>query len=98
MNTCRTIVDIIKSRLEDVLDLRNKTRQKEDGSYVSEGDLLVQSIVFDYVRTHMIEYELISEEMAPFGNRDWDIYGSYIVLDPIDGTAIFLLKIEKNLQ
>ena len=55
MSTCRTIVDIIKSRLGDVLNLRNKTIQKEDGSYVSEGDLLVQSIVFDYVRTHMIE-------------------------------------------
>ena len=64
MSICRPIVDIIKSRLGDVLNLRNKTIQKEDGSYVSEGDLLVQSIVFDYVRTHMIEYELISEEKA----------------------------------
>ena len=90
MSTCRTIVDIIKSRLGDVLNLRNKTIQKEDGSYVSEGDLLVQSIVFDYVRTHMIEYELISEEMAPFGERDWDINGSYVVLDPIDGTRAFI--------
>ena len=90
MSTCRPIVDIIKNRLGDVLNLRNKTIQKEDGSYVSEGDLLVQSIVFDYVRTHMIEYELISEEMAPFGDRDWDIYGSYVVLDPIDGTENFV--------
>ena len=90
MSTCRSIVDIIKNRLEDVLNLRNKTIQKEDGSYVSEGDLLVQSIVFDYVRKHMIEYELISEEMAPFGDRDWDIHGSYVVLDPIDGTENFI--------
>ena len=90
MSICRPIVDIIKSRLGDVLNLRNKTIQKEDGSYVSEGDLLVQSIVFDYVRTHMIEYELISEEMAPFGDRDWDIHGSYVVLDPIDGTENFV--------
>jgi myo-inositol-1(or 4)-monophosphatase len=90
MDICSEIVDIIKNRLEDVLHLRDQIRQKEDGSYVSEGDLLVQSIVFDYVRTHMVEHELISEEMAPFSNCDWDANGSYVVLDPIDGTENFV--------
>ena len=90
MNICRHIVDSIEDRLSDILNLRNKIKQKEDGSYVSEGDLLVQSIVFDYICKYMSEYELISEEMAPFSKVDWDINGSYVILDPIDGTENFI--------
>ncbi|MDC1165340.1 inositol monophosphatase [Candidatus Thioglobus sp.] len=90
MNSCNKIVDIIGRRLEDILDLRGQMEQKEDGSFVSEGDLLVQTIVFDYVRNELPEYKLISEEMAPFEDEDWDINGSYVVLDPIDGTENFI--------
>ena len=38
----------------------------------------------------MPEHELISEEMEPFENLNWDINGSYVVLDPIDGTENFI--------
>jgi myo-inositol-1(or 4)-monophosphatase len=90
MSTCKEIAKIIKSRLGDILTLRSRITQKEDESYVSEGDLLIQSIVFDYLSKYLTEYELISEEMAPFTDANWNIKGSYVVLDPIDGTENFI--------
>ena len=90
MNTCKEIVNILEHRLKDILNLRDQIKQKIDGSYVSEGDLLVQSIIFDYLSDQMPEHELISEEMEPFDNSDWNINGSYVVLDPIDGTENFI--------
>ncbi len=87
---CGQIVAEIRQKLSQVLALRNQFEMKNDGSYVSKGDLLVQSIVFDYVRTQLPEYELISEELAPFDDKQWNSNGSYIVLDPIDGTENFI--------
>lgn len=84
------IVALVRGVLPQVLNLRDRFVQKCDGSYVSEGDLLVQSIVLDYVKLNMPGYELISEEFAPFGDRIWDAAGSYVVLDPIDGTENFV--------
>ncbi|MNC08899.1 Inositol-1-monophosphatase [compost metagenome] len=36
------------------------------------------------------EHQLISEELAPFTDVIWDQNGSYVVLDPIDGTENFV--------
>jgi len=90
MSICRNIVDILQLRLEDVLRLRCKFKQKADGSFVSEGDLLVQSIISNYLSVNMPEHVLISEEMEPFENSIWDRNKSYVVLDPIDGTENFI--------
>lgn len=89
-NHCEKMVGAIRDKLPEILDLRNQFEMKIDGSYVSKGDLLVQTIVFDYIRLALPEYELISEELAPFDNRKWDPEGSYIILDPIDGTENFI--------
>jgi len=84
------IVEKIQNRLDEVLALRDRITQKEDGSYVSEGDLLVQDIVLKCVGEVLPDHELISEEQAPWEGRQWDPSGSYIVLDPIDGTENFI--------
>ncbi len=84
------MVSAIRAALSEIINLRDQVTKKDDDSYVSEGDLLVQSIVFDYVREHLPEHELISEELAPFVDRVWDPSGSYVVLDPIDGTENFV--------
>lgn len=84
------MVSAIRAALSEIINLRDQVTKKDDDSYVSEGDLLVQSIVFDYVRKHLPEHELISEELAPFADRVWDPSGSYVVLDPIDGTENFV--------
>lgn len=79
----------IRVALPAVLDGRDCIHLKDDNSYVSEGDLLIQSIAEKWVRELLPHYQLISEEMAPFDN-DWDPLGKYVVLDPIDGTENFI--------
>ena len=88
--TCANIVSEIKANLSQILNLRNEIELKEDDSYVSKGDLLVQEIVFSYIKKHLPNHRLISEELAPFDNVVWDINENYVVLDPIDGTENFI--------
>jgi len=90
MSICNAIVSAINARLEDVCSLRDRITEKQDGSYVSEGDMLVQSIVFEELKTLLPSHELISEEIAPFDGIEWNENGSYVVLDPIDGTENFV--------
>lgn len=90
MSICKNLICLIRARLDEVLELRDRMTKKDDDSFVSEGDLLVQSIVFDYMRENLPTHELISEELAPFDNHVWDPLGSYVVLDPIDGTENFV--------
>lgn len=87
---CKLALEEIKKNLKEIVSLRDQITQKEDGSYVSEGDLLVQRLVFDLVEKELPSYTLISEELAPFDDRIWDAKGSYVVLDPIDGTENFI--------
>ena len=53
MNICRDLVALIQARLGEVLELRDRVSKKEDDSYVSQGDLLVQSIVFAYIHENI---------------------------------------------
>ena len=46
MNFCTEIISLIKDNLDSILDLRSDFALKDDNSYVSKGDLLVQSLVF----------------------------------------------------
>jgi myo-inositol-1(or 4)-monophosphatase len=89
-SNCYEIVDLIRRSLPEVISLRGNIHQKEDGSYVSEGDLLVQSIVFKYLESNLPQHDLVSEELAPFAGAIWNDKGSYVVLDPIDGTENFI--------
>ena len=49
----------------------------------------MQAMASAWVKEVLPGYQLISEEMAPF-NTEWDARGSYVVLDPIDGTENFI--------
>lgn len=82
---CDQIADV----LPKILAGRDRIHLKSDNSYVSEGDLLVQSIAETWVKDRLPGYKLISEEMAPFDNP-WSPAGKYVVLDPIDGTENFI--------
>ena len=79
----------ISNSLATILSCRDTFQLKEDDSYVSDGDLLVQSIVQEWVLKYFPNHQLISEEMAPF-NCNWNPLGNYVVLDPIDGTENFI--------
>jgi myo-inositol-1(or 4)-monophosphatase len=90
MSICEAIIIEIKLHLNDIISLRQSFVSKSDGSYVSKGDLLVQSIVIDFLKKYLPCHVLISEELAPFDNTTWIPTGSYFVLDPIDGTENFV--------
>lgn len=79
----------IRDSLPEILAGRDNISLKPDNSYVSEGDWLIQSIAEVWVRERLPDYELISEEKAPFTN-DWNPEGRYVVLDPVDGTENFI--------
>ncbi len=83
------LCDRIADALPKILAARSCMQLKEDNSYVSSGDLLVQAIADTWVKERLYGYELISEEMAPF-NQVWNPTGRYVVLDPIDGTENFI--------
>ena len=87
---CNKITEIIKKNLELIVSLRGDLSLKSDNSYVSEGDLLVQKLVLNYLQRELPDHQLISEELAPFIDISWDQSGSYVVLDPIDGTENFV--------
>lgn len=74
--------------LDSIIALRNARRLKDDGSYVTEGDLLVQQKVTELVQVSFPEALLLSEESALPENSDL-LMGWVVVLDPIDGTENF---------
>lgn len=90
MSVCRELVTLIGKALPQILNLRDRVRVKADGSYVSDGDLLVQSLVMEHLAAALPAHQLISEELAPFDGVAWNAGGSYVVLDPIDGTENFV--------
>ena len=73
------------SSLEEILSLRADPVQKEDGSFVTKGDLLVQRMIVELAEKHFHQPVLISEEMPVIpGVTDTD--RMILVVDPIDGT------------
>ncbi len=81
------IVSPIKSRITEITRLRATRVEKEDNSYVTEGDLLVQEIILNVICEKYKESIIISEELKnetlDIGNKD------VFVIDPIDGTENF---------
>ena len=49
-NICENFKQIIINSMEDIKNLKNKTIQKNDNSFVSEGDLLVQKLIADEIK------------------------------------------------
>ncbi|MEZ8606860.1 MULTISPECIES: inositol monophosphatase family protein [Vibrio] len=89
----KLLINIIKDNLGTILSLRQLKEMKDDGSFVSKGDLLVESLVNDFVTEHYPGHTLISEEMhcsGAYEEFEWNENGSYVVLDPIDGTENFV--------
>ena len=89
MTICNKLEELIRAKLAHVLKLRGTKKSKPDGSYVSEGDLLMEKVVFDYITSLGDEYYLISEEKD---NSDFsfDQYRFAVTIDPIDGTENFV--------
>lgn len=89
MNICEDIRALIEANLSTICSLRDKKIKKEDDSYVSEGDLLCETLVKDYITTNWPNFYLVSEE-TPLENTYNIKQPNIIILDPIDGTENFV--------
>lgn len=89
MTICNQIKEIILENLEFILALRNQKTQKEDGSYVSKGDLLCEQLIKNYLKENHPDFYLVSEE-TPEENLLNIKQKNILILDPIDGTENFV--------
>lgn len=89
MTICNQIKKIIIENLDSILLLRNQKTQKEDGSYVSKGDLLCEKLIKNYLIENYPDFYLVSEE-TPEDNLNNIIQKNIVILDPIDGTENFV--------
>jgi myo-inositol-1(or 4)-monophosphatase len=88
VSICRNIYELIKKNLPRIIDLKDKKMMKEDNSFVTEGDLLCQKLIIDYINSLDEKFYIISEEMDT-SNFFYNKNNNYIVIDPIDGTENF---------
>lgn len=89
MDICRDINNVIMSNLPKILSMRNTGRLKSDNTFVSDGDLLCQRLIFDYLKQNVNDYVVFSEESI---NDISSIKSSKLIItiDPIDGTENFV--------
>ena len=90
MSTLTPLISEIKANLEAVLKLRNTKQKKDDDSYVSEGDLLLDKVCMDYIRKTYASVQIITEETYATGEVDLTAFEYTAVVDPIDGTENFV--------
>lgn len=86
---CYQIKKIIIENLDSILVLRNQKTLKEDGSYVSKGDLLCETLIKNFLHENYPEFYLVSEESSE-NNLDNSKQKNIVILDPIDGTENFV--------
>lgn len=89
MDICKDIRAIIKNNLNEILSLRSTGILKPDNTFVSKGDLLCESLIFEYLKSNLTNYIVISEE----SNNDLSLINDVeyvITVDPIDGTENFV--------
>lgn len=72
------------SHLDEIVSLRNERMLKEDQSFVTRGDILLEKIIFETLGSHNATVRVVSEES--FTNEVIDTAGYIVVVDPIDGT------------
>lgn len=95
MNICEGIKEVILSNLQEILKLRNTGRLKSDNSFVSDGDLLCQKLIFDWIGDNVgVPYIIISEE-SENDLADIDKVEYIITIDPIDGTENFVFGLKE---
>jgi myo-inositol-1(or 4)-monophosphatase len=74
--------------LSQILSLRTHASDKEDGSYVTQGDILAQKIILEvadrcFGNPYIVSEEMVANPIPPSADQ------MVIVIDPIDGTENF---------
>ena len=89
MDICRGIKEVIMKSLPEIISLRNTGKLKPDNTFVSEGDLLCQKIIFSFLKENVENYVVFSEE----SENDISLINKskiIVTVDPIDGTENFV--------
>jgi len=81
------ICDLIIEHSRQIEELRYRITVKEDGSLVTEADVMLEQVVFDYIKNKLDKVVFIGEESYDFSQVSEDHY--VVMLDPIDGTENF---------
>lgn len=89
ISICTEIKELIDLNLNLITGLRGKKILKADGSYVSEGDLLCENLIKDFLKKKHPNVWLVSEE-SPHDNIENIKKSEVLILDPIDGTENFV--------
>lgn len=84
------LISVIKEILPKVLSLRYHKMKKEDDSYVSKGDLLMDHTIMTWMKQHLPDHQIITEETYRSGTIDLRTTKYTVVVDPIDGTENFI--------
>lgn len=85
---CRLVRDAVYDNLDKILSFRDTRRLKPDGSWVTDGDMYVHSLVDSLLCGSRGDVLLVSEEKKPeLSGLDNAEY--VVTLDPIDGTSNF---------
>lgn len=90
MNICAGIKEVILSNLPEILKLRNTGMLKSDHTFVSQGDLLCQQLIFDWIKGNLQESHLIVSEESENDLSKINDVEYVITVDPIDGTENFV--------
>ncbi|QOI97857.1 MAG: inositol monophosphatase [Flammeovirgaceae bacterium] len=77
----------IQKNLEGVIALRDRRSLKDDLSYVTDGDLFVQSLILDILKEESKVTIVTEESQAEVSHKEEE--GFIVVIDPIDGTENF---------
>lgn len=89
MDICRSLYDVICENLQEILSLRSTGKLKPDNTFVSDGDLLCEKLMYDWLKENVCDYVLISEESFQDASRVNEV--EYVItIDPIDGTENFI--------
>ena len=84
-----SIIKLVDNNLSKLLYLRHDFKKKRDDSLVSNADIFLQDILISKLSQDFPNHKFISEELD--NNRiSWNNKGSYIIIDPIDGTENFV--------
>jgi myo-inositol-1(or 4)-monophosphatase len=81
------IQEKVQARIPDVIQLRNERSLKNDMSFVTAGDMLINQVIEEAAREEGTHVRVVSEEASEHATLDPE--GYVVVVDPIDGTENF---------
>lgn len=86
-NLLKQLWDLIISNLVKTLSMRTEITYKKDGSPVTPSDLWHEKIISEFLKKHLPEITIISEES--YKGEFMPENGWIAIVDPIDGTENF---------